>query len=380
MMAAALMLASCDKDVFDIDNDPAEDQTFVTSLLSPISTMLEQEQNEGFAEYVKLLRYSNMYNALNQSSAGVSFTAFVPDDNALKEFYRRRGVDSLEQLSREYARQFVLYHTLKDSIQHDAFVQKKQVQNLNGDVISVVIDTLHAGAAILNGEGMASTEQVSASNGIVYVLHTAMTPLVETVYDRVGQGASSIMGEALRATGWADKLSVVLDTTINADRQKVVTHYYYTLLNVSDATFAKDGIGSFDQLKAKLKSEDNDGLSEDSLLRKYVTHLELICHQPGVHRDLRQLGCQRGGQICYKRHGSEGEVRAGGIQRAVQEWIHPRTGWLDACMGTRTDNGALGLGRLHRNQELGGCRVLPTRRTHRFRTAIQGGYGSLFRV
>lgn len=270
MMAAALMLASCDKDVFDIDNDPAEDQTFVTSLLSPISTMLEQEQNEGFAEYVKLLRYSNMYNALNQSSAGVSFTAFVPDDNALKEFYRRRGVDSLEQLSREYARQFVLYHTLKDSIQHDAFVQKKQVQNLNGDVISVVIDTLHAGAAILNGEGMASTEQVSASNGIVYVLHTAMTPLVETVYDRVGQGASSIMGEALRATGWADKLSVVMDTTINADRQKVVTHYYYTLLNVSDATFAKDGIGSFDQLKAKLKSEDNDGLSEDSLLRKYV--------------------------------------------------------------------------------------------------------------
>ena len=252
MMAAALMLASCDKDVFDIDNDPAEDQTFVTSLLSPISTMLEQEQNEGFAEYVKLLRYSNMYNALNQSSAGVSFTAFVPDDNALKEFYRRRGVDSLEQLSKEYARQFVLYHTLKDSIQHDAFVQKKQVQNLNGDVISVVIDTLHAGAAILNGEGMASTEQVSASNGIVYVLHTAMTPLVETVYDRVGQGASSIMGEALRATGWADKLSVVMDTTINADRQKVVTHYYYTLLNVSDATFAKDGIGSFDQLKAHL--------------------------------------------------------------------------------------------------------------------------------
>ncbi len=271
MMVAAVMFTACDKDVLDINNDSAEDEAFVTSFLNPISTTLEQDENGEFGEYVKLLRYSNMFNALNQSSSGVSFTAFVPDNEAMREFYHRRGVDSLEQLSKEYAKQFVLYHTIKDSIQHDAFVQKKTVQNLNGDVITVSIDTLRAGAAILNGEGLASTEQVSASNGIMYVLHTAMTPLVETVFDRVGQsGTSNIMSEALKATGWADKLSVVMDTTINAERQKVVTHYYYTLLNVSDATFAKAGIGSFDQLKSQLRSDDKEGLSEDSLLRKYV--------------------------------------------------------------------------------------------------------------
>ena len=267
--AIAMLFAACDKDVFDINTDPFKDEVYSTTLLSPIASFLAEQ--EGYGEYVKLLNYSNMFNALNQSSSGTSFTAFVPNDEAMREFYRRRGVDSLEQLSKEYARQFVLYHTVKDSILPESFVQKKSVQNLSGDVINIRIDSLNAGQAILNDEGRVVEMGLSAYNGKVYVLSSAMTPLVETVYDRVMEGGqSTIMAEALRQTGWSDKLSVVVDTTINESREKVITHYYYTLLNVTDATFAKAGIGSFDQLKSTLRSNDNNGLSEDSLLREYV--------------------------------------------------------------------------------------------------------------
>ena len=108
------MLTACDKDVFDINTDPFKDEIYNTTLSSPISTFLTEQ--EGFGEYVKLLNYSNMFNALNQSSSGISFTAFVPTDAAMHEFYHRRGIDSLQQLSPSYARQFVLYHTVKDSI------------------------------------------------------------------------------------------------------------------------------------------------------------------------------------------------------------------------------------------------------------------------
>ncbi len=267
--AIAMLFAACDKDVFDINTDPFKDEVYSTTLLSPIASFLAEQ--EGYGEYVKLLNYSNMFNALNQSSSGTSFTAFVPNDEAMREFYRRRGVDSLEQLSKEYARQFVLYHTVKDSILPESFVQKKSVQNLSGDVINIRIDSLNAGQAILNDEGRVVEMGLSAYNGKVYVLSSAMTPLVETVYDRVMEGGqSTIMAEALRQTGWSDKLSVVVDTTVNESREKVITHYYYTLLNVTDATFAKAGISSFDQLKSTLRSNDNNGLSEDSLLREYV--------------------------------------------------------------------------------------------------------------
>ena len=129
MAAAAIMLGACDKDVFDINTDPFKDEVYSTALTSPIASFLEEQ--EGYSEYVKVLNYSNMYNALNQSSSGTSFTAFVPNDEAMREFYQRRGVDSLQQLSKEYLRQFVLYHTVKDSILPESFVQKKTVQNQN---------------------------------------------------------------------------------------------------------------------------------------------------------------------------------------------------------------------------------------------------------
>ena len=269
LAAAAFFFAACDKDVFDINTDPFKNEVYSTTLMSPISSFLEEQ--EGYGEYVKMLRYANMFNALNQSSSGTSFTAFVPNDDAMREFYRRRGVDSLEQLSKEYAKAFVLYHTVKDSILPESFVQKKSVQNLSGDVINITIDPQHAGQAILNNEGRVVEMGLSAYNGKVYVLSSAMTPLVETVYDRVVQGGRSrIMAEALQATGWAGKLSIVVDTTINEERQKVINHYYYTLLNVSDATFAKAGVASLDQLRQVLRSTDKEGLAEDSLLRKYV--------------------------------------------------------------------------------------------------------------
>ncbi len=269
LAAAALLLAACDKDVFDINTDPFKDQTYTTTLTSPISSLLEE--TEGHSEYVKLLHYSNMFNALNQSSSGISFTAFVPNNEAMRDFYRRRGVDSLQQLTKEYARQFVLYHTVKDSILPESFVQKKTVQNLSGDVINIRIDSVNAGQAVLNEEGRVIEMGISAFNGKIYVLSSAMTPLVETVFDRVVDGGrSSIMADALRATGWDKKLSLVTDTTINEERQKVITHYYYTLLNVADATFAKAGINSLEQLRNHLKTADKDGITEDSLLREYV--------------------------------------------------------------------------------------------------------------
>ena len=269
ILHSSFFVSSCDKDVIDINSDPFKDQTYTNTLVSPISTFLGEQG--GYEEYVNALRYSGMFDALNQSSSGVSFTAFVPTNDAMKAFYKRRGVDSLRQLEAEYMRQFILYHTVKDSILPDAFVLKKSVQNLSGDEIKIEIDSVHAGEATLNGEGRVVEMGLSAFNGKVYVLSSAMTPLVETIYDRVvNGGTSSIMAEALRATGWDKKLSTVVDTTFNEERQRVVTHYYYTLLNVSDATFGKAGIGSFDQLKARLKNDDQQGLTEDSLLREYV--------------------------------------------------------------------------------------------------------------
>lgn len=266
VMAAAL--TSCDKDVFDpSDHDGG---AYKSALYSPIAEYIDGEDQ--FTEYAKALRYSGTFNALNQSTAGVSFTALVPTNEAMQDFYTRRGVSSLEELTPDYVRHFVLYHTLNDSITIDKFVTMSELTNIEGEPMSVWIDPDNAGQALLDDYARITEMGLPASNGKIYVLSKVLTPLVETVVDRVSdEGKSSIMLQALEATGWKKELNTVADTTV-IEGIKQIRKRYYTLLNVTDETFAKAGIGSLDALNSKLASLDTRSLSPDSLLREYVAY------------------------------------------------------------------------------------------------------------
>ena len=264
----AATLTSCDKDVFDPSDH--EGGVYKSALYSPIAEYIDGEAD--FTEYAKALRYSGTFNALNQSTSGVSFTALVPTNEAMQEFYNRRGVSSLEELTPDYVRHFVLYHTVSDSIAIDKFVTMTEITNIEGEPMSVWIDPDNAGQAVLGNEARVTEMGVSASNGKIYVLSKALTPLVETVVDRVDeQGNSSIMLQALEASGWKKELSTVADTTVTEGISQIRKRYY-TLLNVTDETFSAAGINSLDALSAKLVSLDTRGLTPDSLLREYVAY------------------------------------------------------------------------------------------------------------
>ncbi|MCM1332251.1 MAG: DUF5108 domain-containing protein [Bacteroides sp.] len=266
----ATTLASCDSDVFNINADPFKGQKYKDDLTSPISIYLEGEAD--FSEYVKALRYSGTFNALNQSTSGVSFTALAPNNEAMRDFYRRRGVDSLEVLSPEYVKEFVLYHTLKDSISADQFVTKSSVTNISGETLNITIDAENSGEAMIGPEGRIVEMGISAYNGKIYVMSSALTPLVETVYDRVVEnGASSIMLEAIEASGWKKDLQTIADTIIENGFKRVVNRYY-TFLNVNDATFSKAGINNLADLRAKLSERNDRDITADSLLREYVSY------------------------------------------------------------------------------------------------------------
>ncbi len=264
----AATLTSCDKDVFDpSDHDGG---VYKSALYSPIAEYIDGEAD--FTEYAKALRYSGTFNALNQSTAGVSFTALVPTNEAMQEFYSRRGVNSLEELTPDYVRHFVLYHTVSDSIAIDKFVTMNEIINIEGEPMSVWIDPENAGQAVLGDEARITEMGLSASNGKIYVLSSVLTPLVETLVDRVtDQGNSSIMLQALEASGWKNELSTIADTIVDEGINQIRKRYY-TLLNVTDEIFSAAGIGSLDALRAKLVSLDTRGLTPDSLLREYVAY------------------------------------------------------------------------------------------------------------
>ena len=249
--------------------DPYKDSTYQVYDENPISSYLS-DQSE-YSEWVSILKYANMFNALNQ--ADQDFTAFVPNNEAVTAFYQKKGVASIEELGAEYAKSLVLFHTVLDTISVDDFINSTSITNLSKDQLSIQIDSTTAGEAILNGEARVTQMAFSVSNGVIYFLADVMTPLVETVYERVAQNESySIMREALDATGWADSLNTLADTTY-LDGVQSVSKRYYTFLAVTNASFAQEGIQNLSDLKTTLGAGENVQDSANALFQYVAYHI-----------------------------------------------------------------------------------------------------------
>lgn len=249
--------------------DPYKDSTYQVYDENPISSYLSDQPE--YSEWVSILKYANMFNALNQ--ADQDFTAFVPNNEAVAAFYQKKGVASIEELGAEYAKSLVLFHTVLDTISVDDFINSTSITNLSKDQLSIQIDSTTAGEAILNGEARVTQMAFSVSNGVIYFLADVMTPLVETVYERVAQNESySIMREALDATGWADSLNTLADTTY-LDGVQSVSKRYYTFLAVSNAGFAQEGIQNLSDLKTTLGAGENVQDSANALFQYVAYHI-----------------------------------------------------------------------------------------------------------
>lgn len=348
-LVALLVLGGCSSDVFNFGKDDFRG-TYSDDLGTPISSYLAGEDN--FSEYVALLRYADMFNALNQSSSGTSFTAFAPDNDAMHAFYASRGVSSCEELGKDYARQFVLYHTVKDSILAENFVAMKSVTNLSGDVLPVSIDAVNAGQASI-GDGHITQMGISAFNGKIYVLNKAMTPLVETVYDRLRDaGTSSIMLQAIDASGFAHELQTVRDTVRDAESgEPVVRSYDNTLLNVTDETFRQNGINSYSDLQARLRATAGETVSDDSLMREYVGYHILANSREAIAASMASAGTASSlldtraqnqviavsydslatdvsKQLTLNADGTAASFLTAGEQKAKNGWVCPVSSWL----------------------------------------------------
>jgi uncharacterized surface protein with fasciclin (FAS1) repeats len=262
-MALVLALFACD--------DPYKNSTYQIYDQNPISSYLDA--NEDYSEWVKVLRYADLYNALNQ--ADVDFTAFVPTNDAVASFYQQMNVSSITDLSKSYAKSMVLYSTVLDTISVQDFVNLSYTTNLSGDKLSVVIDSVNAGEAILDNQAKVIEMGLSVANGNIYVMDGVLKPLVETVYDRVAQNSTySIMTQALDETGWGKELDILADTTIYSGIQQI-TARNYTFLAVSNERFAKDSIYSLADLKTKLGA-GADVTDSTNALNQYVAYHILL--------------------------------------------------------------------------------------------------------
>ncbi len=235
---------------------------------NPASNTLAADEN--FSEWVKVLRYSDLYNALNQATQ--AFTVLAPDNDAVRAFYASRSVDSIQQLGKDYARALILHHTVLDSIKVENMQLQSELSNLNDDMFSVEIDPDNAGQFIFGGVAHTIESGVHAYNALMYYIDAVMTPLVETVYDRLCENDRySLMKAAVEATGWDKNLTTSYDTLPLPTGGYEINRRAYTLLAVSDEAFRKHNISSLEGLASKLGA-GSDYTSAENALNEFVAY------------------------------------------------------------------------------------------------------------
>lgn len=256
-------------------DDPYDGTTYQIYNVNPISTYLESQPE--CSEWVKVLKYADLYNAINQATS--MFTAFVPENEAVTAFYAKKGVSSIQDLGYEYARTLVKYHVINDTVNLETFIAggKLESQTLSEDYLSVSFRTSEGedggfNSTYINREAGVTEFATAVSNGYIYKINAVLSPLVESVYTRVKEnGTYSIFVKAMEKTAWGDSLNILADTVRNANGSQTITKRSYTLLAVPDAVFHAAGISSADALISHLGA-GSDYTNPSNALFKYVAY------------------------------------------------------------------------------------------------------------
>lgn len=259
-------------------NDPYENTTYQAYEVNPVSSYLESRPDD-FSGWIEVLKYADLYNALNQASE--SFTVFVPDNDAVQAFYKRKNVSSIQELGQEYARDLVRYHIIGDSIGLGDFIAggKIETRTISDDYLTVTFDEESEtgggfNSVYINNEARVTELAIMVSNGYVYVMDAVLSPLVETVYERIDEaGGYTIFAEALEMTSWKDSLNIIYDQIKMSNGTTRTQKRDYTVLAVPDYVFRNEGITSTSALISLLEAGNDYTNTENELFSYMAYHI-----------------------------------------------------------------------------------------------------------
>ena len=286
-------------------DDPYKDTVFKVYDVQPAATYL-QNRPDDFSEWVKVLKYGDLFNAVNRAED--AFTVLAPTNDAVLRFYEKKGVTSIEDLGYEYARTLVTYHVINDSIDREDFVKSGELpgRTLSGDALKVSFGNEGGDKSVyINKEAHVSELAIRTANGRIYVLDDVLSPAVETIYARLSdKGNYKIFCEALEKTAWSDSLSVVNSVLEGPLGMRVELRKYFTLaakvgaltddyelpnneLNRFIAYHIMDGEHTLESLRTFSKPFDRETWEYRKMLNTRATNDLILISENGLNNGVK---------------------------------------------------------------------------------------------
>ncbi len=250
--------------------DPYEEDITPAYEYYPLATYMEMDTT--FTHWVELLKYADLFNTLNINA---SYTCFVPNDAAMESFFAKNNYSGVEDLTVEDAKYLIKYHTIVGSEYPQSLFDNGVIPDTTatGDFLSIEIREGGLNSIYVNGEARIATLDVEATNGIMHVIESVLTPVTEPIWGTMSDDQYSLFKEALQVTGYADMLNTISVEEVNEESGETVKYkMYYTVFAIPDSIFTSHGISSLSDLTAWLDESETDYTDEDNELNRFMAY------------------------------------------------------------------------------------------------------------
>ncbi len=233
----------------------------------PAATYMENDTVMEVSLWVDLLKQADMFNTINLQA---DYTCFVPDNHAIETYLKSNGYNSLSELPLAISQLLVRYHTIKGSRYSSVDFSNGMIPDstASGDYLSTAF--LENGGQVQINEEAVILKTKQVTNAYIHLIDKVLTPVTETVWEKLSNPQYSVMNEAFELCGYRSILNAVL-TEENSNGVTTLRKYRYTLFAVPDSIFAKVGITSVTQLADSLGA-GVDYMAETNLLNRYMAY------------------------------------------------------------------------------------------------------------
>ncbi|WP_321517478.1 fasciclin domain-containing protein [uncultured Bacteroides sp.] len=250
-------------------SDPYANTAYIENMKDVPAATYMTENPETYSLWVDLLKYTDLYNTINLSS---NYTCFVPNNDAMNAYLKSKNVSSVKELNKNDAITLVKYHTVKGAQYTSSNFDDGALADTTatGDFLSIKNGGLNA--IRVNDEALIVGLDKVVTNGVIQTLDHVLTPITETIWDKMQVPSYSILKSAIEVTGYSEQLKKIMTTETLPDYTVSVRKYKYTLFAVSNDVFAKMNITDLSSLAAYIGATDTNYADPSNALNKYISY------------------------------------------------------------------------------------------------------------
>ncbi|WP_281309698.1 fasciclin domain-containing protein [Flavobacterium flavigenum] len=227
------------------------------------------KQNDDYSMFLEMLEITNYSLFMNTYG---TYTLFLPTNNAVKQYLKDVHADSVKDIPLKDLQDLVKLHILDQVVATTSFTDGKiATPSQQGQFLITGAAKIGGSTSItVNKTARIMSSNVPAGNGIIHVIDQVLRVANKTLAQTIEENESlSLFTQALKVTGWYDKLNMPLTET-TVDGKKTLSGHL-TVLTETNEVFKAAGINSLEDLKAKY-SHLHDPLNPADSLNLFVSY------------------------------------------------------------------------------------------------------------